>query len=99
MDPQLVSRFLILYNWFLTAALLIFLMLIARMFERFSGFRTYFRWFLLPVIFFGAAAVRYSSIKQIAADLSADALMAAGGIALLWLCVRLFQRMIQKLEQ
>jgi membrane-associated phospholipid phosphatase len=88
-----VSHFVMLYGWFTLAALLMFLLLIARFYQRFSGESTYFQWFLMPILLFGAATVRYTSIDQIAGDGLGDILLVVGGAALGFLCVRLYTAM------
>lgn len=96
MNTLSLNQFLMLYTWFPLAALLIFLLLIARFFERFSGVKTYFRLFLLPLIFFGAAAVRYAGTDHMAGDLAADAVMGVAGLVLLGLSLRLYWVMIYR---
>lgn len=93
MTTTALSQLLLLYTWFALAAVLFFLLLIARFYEKFSGERTYFRLFLVPMLLFGAAAVRYSSIDRIAHDALGDLFLAAAGLLLAWLCVRLYRRM------
>lgn len=88
-----VSQFLMLYTWFPLAILLIFLLLIARFYQRFANEQTYFGLFLLPIVLFGMATVRYSSIDQIGGDTLADLLSAAGGIVLIGLCLLLYRLM------
>ncbi len=85
-----VSQFLTLYAWFPLAILLFFLLLIARFYQRFSNEQTYFGLFLLPIVLFGMATVRYSSIDQVGGDALADLLSAAGGIVLIGLCLLLY---------
>lgn len=82
-----------LYTWFPLTALLFFLLLIARFYEKFSGQKTFFRWFFLPVVLFGVAAARYASIDQIAGDTIADLVSAMGGVVLTLLCVNLYRLM------
>jgi hypothetical protein len=89
-----LNQFLSLYLWFLLAGLLFFLLLIARLYGKFSGEKTYSRSFLLPVVFFGVAAVRYAGIDQIAGDAWGDVFSAIGGGILLVLCVNLYHLMI-----
>lgn len=94
-----LNQFLMLYIWFPLAALLFFLLLIARFYQKFSGERTYFEGFLLPVILFGAAAVRYASLNSAANDVLADMLSAAGGVILIGLCIVLYRLMILQREK
>lgn len=85
-----VSQFLTLYAWFPLAILLFFLLLIARFYQRFANEQTYFGLFLLPIVLFGVAAVRYSSIDQIGGDTLADLFSAASGVILIGLCLWLY---------
>jgi hypothetical protein len=88
-----ISQFLMLYVWFLLSVLLLLLFLIARFYERSSHERTYFHLYALPIVLFGIATARYSSINQIAGDGLGDILMAGAGIALIGLCVFLYYLM------
>lgn len=85
---------LMLYLWFPLAVVLVLLLLIARFYERFSGTRTYFRWFLIPLILFGVGAVRYASLEAITGDVWADLALGVGGMVLSVLCVRLYWLMM-----
>lgn len=89
-----LSQLLTLYTWFVLAAVLSFLMLIARFYQKFSNARMFFRLFLMPILLFGAAAVRYASIDRVAHDPFADLLMAAGGLLLAGLSLHLYYRMM-----
>ncbi|MEZ4670529.1 MAG: hypothetical protein R3E39_21690 [Anaerolineae bacterium] len=88
-----VTQFLTLYTWFPLAFVLVFLLLIARFYQRFSSTRTYYEWFALPLFLFGAAAMRYSSVDQLAGDWIGDVLLGGGGIMLLALSLFLYYRM------
>ena len=85
-----ISQFLTLYVWFPLAVVLVFLLLIARFYERFASEPTHFRLYVVPIVLFGTAAVRYSSIDQIGGDLLADLLLGAGGVMLVGLCLFLY---------
>jgi hypothetical protein len=93
MSTTALSQLFLLYTWFALAAVLFFLLLIARFYQKFSGERTYFRLFLVPMLLFSVAVVRYSSIDRIARDPFADLFLAAAGLLLAWLCIRLYRRM------
>lgn len=88
-----LNQILILYTWFPLAVLLIFLLLIGRFYQKFSGQSTQFRWFVMPLLLFGAAAVRYASINQVSGDWLGDILLAVSGASLLGLSWRLHHRM------
>jgi hypothetical protein len=94
LEAHAISQLILLYFWFVLAGLLGFVALIARFYERFSGRRTGFRWLALPVVLFGAAALRYASIDQIAGDPLADLFAGAAGVALLALAARLYRLML-----
>lgn len=88
-----LSRFLLLYGWFALAALLMFLLLIARFYQRVSGEKTYYGFFALPIILFGIASVRYASINQIAGDTVADLMRLTAGVVLAVHCLYLYRQM------
>ena len=90
--PEL-SQLVLLYSWFALAALLFFLVLIARFYEKFSGERTYFRWLVIPAALFGIATVRYVSIDIVTGDPLADGLMGLAGVILIVLCISLYHKM------
>lgn len=96
MIPRSLHQVLALYTWFPLAGLIIFLLLIARFYQKFSGEPTHYRWFVLPVMLFGAAVVRYSSINQVTGDWLGDLAFAAGGLVLIGLSVALVARMITR---
>lgn len=88
-----LGQFLTLFGWFSITVVLVFLLLIARFYQRFAGEKTFYEFFLIPIVLFGAAAVRYSSIDQMAGDAIADLLLAAGGLVLIVLCAFLYWMM------
>ncbi|HEX2906868.1 MAG TPA: hypothetical protein VHO69_08415 [Phototrophicaceae bacterium] len=90
MGAASVNQFFLLYGWFPLAILLVFLLLIARFYQRFANEYTYFRLFFIPIVLFGIAAVRYSSIDTIAGDTLADLLLGIAGITLIALCLFLY---------
>lgn len=90
-----LSQFLTLYAWFPLAILLVFLLLIARFYQRFANEKTFFRLFIAPVVLFGLATVRYSSLDQVAGDSLGDLLLAAGGSVLIVLCLLLYRQMLR----
>jgi hypothetical protein len=60
-----LHQFLTLYSWFPLAALLLFLLLIARFYARFSGQRTYHWLYLVPMIGAGIVIVRLASTQPL----------------------------------
>ncbi|MEO8611956.1 MAG: hypothetical protein ABI690_28920 [Chloroflexota bacterium] len=88
-----VSQFVMLYTWFVLVGVLLFLLLIARFYQRFSNEQTYFRLFILPIVLFGMSTVRYASINQIAGDGLGDGLTILAGVSLVVQCVFLYHLM------
>jgi hypothetical protein len=91
---QPLNQFLVLYQWFPLAALLMFVALIARFYEKFSGKRTFFRFYLVALVLFGGAAVRYAGAGQLAGDALGDLLLGLAGIVVLPLSVHLYRLML-----
>lgn len=94
MDTIAVNQFFVLFTWFVLIALIMLILLIARFYQNFSGEATYFRWFVLPIVFLGIASVRYTSIDKLAGDEFADVLLGVGGLILLVLCSRIYWIMV-----
>lgn len=92
-ETQALSQVFLIYSWFVLTAILGFVLLIARFYERFSGERTRYRWYALPVILYGMAAVRFASIDQVAGDPLGDLLAGAAGLSLIVLIARLYRQM------
>lgn len=90
-----VSQFITLYLWFPLAFVLVFLLLIARFYQRFAMVRTFYQGFTVPVLLFGAGIMRYASIGHLAGDLAGDALLGLAGGSLLALSLFLYYRMTQ----
>lgn len=90
MSPAAFSQLIILYGWFLLVGLIVFLMLIARFYQRFSGEPTYYRLYLIPMLSFGVQAVRQTSHGS---DALGNLFAALGGVVLLALSLLLFRRM------
>lgn len=93
MNTLVVSQLFLLLTAFALAALLWLMLLIARFYARFSSQATGHRWFIVPIILYSLAAIRYSSIDRSAGDPIADALLAIGGIMLAILSLRLHHQM------
>jgi hypothetical protein len=93
-EPVSLDRILLLYSWFPLAVLLLILLLIARFYQKFSGERTYFEWYGLPLVLFGIAMVRYASIDRFVGDPLADTIMGVAGMVLLSLSLLLFRLML-----
>ena len=93
LETQAISQLFMLYSWFILSAVLGFVLLIARFYQRFSGERTYYRWYALPVVLYGAATVRFASIDQVAGDPVGDVLAGLAGLSLIFLIGRLYRKM------
>jgi hypothetical protein len=93
------SRFLLLYSAFITGAVLVFMYLIARFYQRSSGDPTYYRWFLLPLTCLAIAYIHSASTSQPAGDLLAHGLWVIVGASLLPLSVNLFRVMTRGREE
>jgi len=88
-NPLALHQFFVLYTWFMTAALLLFLASIARFYQRFSGKRMFAAWYAIPTALFGASAVRYARQDLVAHDTITNLLLGLGGLLLLGLALRL----------
>jgi hypothetical protein len=89
-----LSQVFSLFVWFPLVALLAIYLLIARFYQRFSGVKTRFWWYTLPMFFFGASSVRYASVDQLAQDTWGDAFLLLGGLNLLVLSTWLYWHMM-----
>lgn len=89
MNPLALHQFFVLYLWFVTAALLLFMASIARFYQRFSGKRMFAVWYAVPTVLFAASAVRYARHDLTTQDAATDLLLGLGGLILLALSVRL----------
>jgi len=89
MNPLALHQFFVLYLWFVTAALLLFMASIARFYQRFSGKRMFAAWYAVPTVLFGASAVRYARQDLTTHDPITDLLLGLGGLILLGLSARL----------
>ncbi len=94
-----ISQFLVLFTWFPLALLMFFLMLIARFYQRFSARRTYYWLYLVPIVCYGAAAVRYASIDQVTGDLIGDTFGGIAAMTLAVLSLLLYRRMMSGVDR
>ena len=95
MSSVSLHQFLTLYTWFPLAALLLFLLLIARFFARFSGQRTYHWLYLVPIIGSGiVVVVRSASAQQPADDTFLVVTSLVSGVILIVLVIRLARLML-----
>lgn len=96
MNEVSLHQFLVLYTWFPLAVLLLFMLLIARFYQRFSGERTFFWLYILDAILFGAMCVRYASVGIVTGDIVSDVLAILAGGLLIFLVLLLRLRMLNK---
>jgi len=87
------NQILLLYLWFPLAMVIAIMLLIARFYQKFSGDRTLYKLYLIPLVLFGFSVVRYASIDHILGDWLGDLLSGVAGIALIGLCVLLYHLM------
>jgi hypothetical protein len=99
MSPAALSQLLLLYSWFAVSGLIVFLLLIARFYQRFASVPTHFRLFLVPIVVYGIGAVRYTAVGRIGGDLAGDLMMGTAGISLAALCVQLAHRMLTRKQR
>ena len=93
MSADAFSQLVILYGWFLLVGLIVFLMLIARFYQRFSGEKTYFILYMIPMVLFGVQAVRQTNFPD---DRVGNIVAAVAGVMLLGLSLFLYWRMTAK---
>jgi UDP-N-acetylmuramyl pentapeptide phosphotransferase/UDP-N-acetylglucosamine-1-phosphate transferase len=86
-------RLLLLATWFIQTAVVFVLLLIARFYQRFSGERTRFRWYLLPIALYGAGAVHTANTLHSGIDGLSAALLGSAGVTLGALSLRLYRQM------
>jgi hypothetical protein len=91
--PITPSQIMLLYTWFPLAAVIAILLLIGRFYQQFSGERTFYLAFLVPLGLFALALVRNASVDLIAGDPLADLLGAIAGLTLLGLSFFLYHVM------
>ena len=78
-----VNIILTIYTWGVVCILALFLFYIARFYERKSGRRSFYWAFLVPIVLFAIAAVRYIFLSPaIVGDIWGDAMRLLGGITL-----------------
>ena len=94
MDTVSFHQFLVVYIWFPLAALLFFLLLIGRFYQKFSGKPTFYWHFLIPIVLFGFAAVRAANTGRMIGDAWLDMALALAGFSLLGLSLALYWRMV-----
>ena len=94
MSSVSLHQFLTLYSWFPLAALLLFLLLIARFYARFSGQRTYHWLYLVPIIGAGIVVVRSANTREPSEDIFLVTTSLISGVILIVLVIRLARLML-----
>jgi len=77
---SLLSSLLALYSWLGISALLFFLFLIARFFERKSSRKTFYLVFLVPIALFLISALRFFAVGDFVGDAWGDLARVMGGL-------------------
>lgn len=76
-----INALFTVYTWAVVGVLLYFTFIIARFYERKSGIRSYYHLFLVPIILFGVASIRYAIIlTSVAGDFWGDLLRFGAGV-------------------
>lgn len=92
---SLLSSLLTIYIGGVVCILLFFLFAIARFYEKKSGRRSFYVSFLIPIVLFAIAAVRYALLTPaIVGDLWGDLLRCVGGVVLIGFGIFLLRLMM-----
>lgn len=98
-----LGSMLTLYNWIVSAILILFLFLIGRLYEIRFGKKSYYQLFLVPLVLFVAAAIwdgflinepTGNPVLDFVGECWPDLLWLAGGIVLILLGYSLFRKMM-----
>ena len=88
---QVIDTLLTIYTWIVAVAIVLFLFLIARFFQRKSGQRSYFQLFIIPTVLFLLAGARYAFFEDsYVGDPMADSLLFGAGVTTIALGSYLF---------
>lgn len=93
MDSNSAHQLLTIYTWFGLSAFIFLMALIARFYQRLSSQRTYYQLFIIPVVAFAAATIRFSSQDRITGDILGDSMLLVGGASLAVLCLHMYRLM------
>ncbi len=89
-----LSGILTIYSWGGIVITLLFLFLIARFYEKKSGQKSYYQFFLLPLVLFLLSAIRYLfSTDEFVGDVTGDTLLFSAGLVLGFLSYSLLNLM------
>lgn len=89
-----LHQLLTLYSWFPLAGLLLLILLIARFYQRFSGFRTCYLIFAICVVLAAVWAVRRATLTTTAPDEIASFFGLITGLLLIAASIRLYIAML-----
>jgi hypothetical protein len=93
METAGLIQLLSIFAWFPVAVLLALLTLIARFYQKQTGESTYYPVFGVPIVCFGLAAAQQARTNQLFSDPLSDLLLFGGGVVLVALCLRLYNKM------
>ncbi|PJF39217.1 MAG: hypothetical protein CUN55_14995 [Phototrophicales bacterium] len=96
METITISQVALLVFWFALALMIFIVALIARFYEANTQQKTYYRWYVFPVVLFGLSSIRYVSLDKWGHDLIADSLTFLSGLYLLGLSLRLYHCMTNR---
>lgn len=96
MTTLTLAQALTLFIWFMLTILLLFLLLIARLYWVISGERTFYWGYLIPIALFGIASAHSAFLNQPTSDGLSEVLWAVGGLVLIVLCAYLYRRLSAK---
>jgi len=94
-----LHQFLVLYTWFPLAALLVFFLLIARFYQRFSEAHTFYPLYVAAIILFGALAIRQAGIGLDEQDWLSGGLSLLAGILVVIPVLLLAHLMLRRKNQ
>lgn len=89
-------QLIVVYTWFPLVALFALQLLIARLYQKDFGKRTYFSFYVIPIILFGISSVRSASVGIVFDDPFGDIVTGAAGITLLVLVAILYRQMLRR---
>ncbi len=93
MELSTFSQIFTIYGWFPLAVLLTIVLLVGRFYQNLTGENTRYKLFAVPIVLFGVASASYASANRVVGVLAGDLLLAAGGLVLSLLCMRLYRQM------
>lgn len=89
-----LNRIMALCTWGGVGLLIVLLYQIARFYQITAGERSHYRWFILPLVLFVLAGIRYAWIADFAGDFWGDGLLFLAGSSLFVLGYHLLNLMM-----